>query len=275
MKHLILGSLLACTSLVNAQTFGNMPFTTQQISNPSFTALNELPTLNVHGKVGRLFNSSYIGYNQYSKKLKGTWGVYYNGFNAKVSDVWKVNRSRLGFSYARLFEINDNWRYSLGAGIDMSRGGYHYSGETILDFDLGINVGGTLYGKNLFTALNFGYSIDGRSRFEWKTGYKLTPLKNTDFSITPILTINSLGGRLYTEANVNFGYKKLSLNLGYNYDGVNAGFAYDFNRFKVNYSVGNMFSLNSKQYFHEAGIQYKLGKKRQAKRDTKFNHRLF
>lgn len=275
MKQLFLVSILACTTLLNAQTFGNMPFSTPQISNPAFIALNDLPKLNVYGKTGRRFNSSYVGYNRYAPKLNGTLGIYFNGFAAKDSGLNVFDKNNIGISYARLFHINEQWKYTLGTGVEISGSGSHINGETTLRLDLGVNFGGVLYTNKFFTALNFGSALDGRGQFAWRTGYEWQPFKNKDFSFTPIISINRLGGRTYLEGNVNLGYKELSLNLGYNYNGFNAGVGYDFKRFKLNYSLSNMFSIDSKQIYHEIGIQFKLSKDKQGGSGVQISNRLF
>ncbi|MFK8039043.1 MAG: hypothetical protein AB8B74_12180 [Crocinitomicaceae bacterium] len=275
MKRLLLVGLLTCANLLNAQTFGNMPFTTPQTSNPAFIVLNDLPKLNVYGKTGRYFNSSYVGYNQYSSKLKGSFGVYYNGFRANDSELNGFNKNNVGISYARLFNINEKWKYSLGAGVEMAASGGFSPGEFQLRLDLGFNVGSVIYNGDFFTSVNAGSSLDGNGRFTIRSGYKLKPFQNKDFSITPIVSINQLGGRTFLEGNLNIAHKKMSLNLGYNYNGLNVGFGYDFKKFRLNYTVGNMFLPDSRRIYHEIGIQFKFNKKSEAARDTKFNHRLF
>ncbi|MFD1550786.1 hypothetical protein DNU06_05700 [Putridiphycobacter roseus] len=275
MKKFLIIALAGITTQVSAQTYGNMPFTTPQVSNPAFIALNETPQLNVYSKFGKMFNSQYIGYNRYAPKLKGSFGVYYNGFNSNYNDLYRQNRNNIGLSYARLFSINDKWKYAIGAGFDFAASGSAFNGETSFNYDLGFNVGGVLYADKFFTGINYGNSIHGVANFAWRTGYKLQPFHNKDFSLTPMLTINQFGGHTELEGNLNIAYKKVSLNLGYNYGGYNAGISYDFKRFKLNYTIGNMFSIDEKQIYHEGGIQFKLNKKHQGGKDVKFNHRLF
>ena len=275
MKQLLLIFTFGAAIQVVAQTYGNMPFTTPQVSNPALIALNETPQLNVYSKFGRMFNSQYVGYNRYAPKLKGAFGIYYNGFNPNASELVQFNKNNLGFSYAHLFSINDKWKYSLGAAFDFAFSGTSYNGETTFNYDLGFNFGGVLYANDFFTAINYGISIKGMDNFAWRTGYKFQPFNNKDFSLTPIVTINNYGGRTMLEGNLNIAYKKVSLNLGYNFGGYNAGISYDFKRFKLNYTIGNMFSTDSKQIYHEGGIQFKLNKKHQGGKDIKFNHRLF
>ena len=54
MKQLLLIFTFGAAIQVVAQTYGNMPFTTPQVSNPALIALNETPQLNVYSKFGRL-----------------------------------------------------------------------------------------------------------------------------------------------------------------------------------------------------------------------------
>ena len=273
MKSLYLITALTYATGLKAQTFSNMPFSTPQASNPAFTALSDLPQLNVYGKTGPLFRTIYAGYHQDAPKLNGIMGMYYSGFRSNHKGLTALNKNNLGLSYARLFRLNDKWQYSLGAGLELSAGGSHFNGTTTVWVDMGINLGGMLYTDQFFTALNLGTSVDAGGQLAWRTGYKWQPFGNKDISITPILTTNWIWGRMYLEGNLNLGYKKLNLNLGRNYNGFNAGIGYDFNRLRINYSVSNMFEIDNQELYHELGIQLKFAKPSDQK--PRFNHRLF
>lgn len=277
MRLLFLALLMSASTMLTAQTMGTMPFSTPQLSNPAFIALNNQPQLNVYGKLGSRFGSSYVGYNQYSPKLKGTWGVFHNSFVARLSDDYRFNKNNMGVSYARLFNINDKWKYSLGAGLQVGGLDRNFPNESSFDFAVDFNVGGVLYANNFFTAINYSPSLIGNANhFAWRTGYKVRPFNNKDFSITPIITFTNFGsGNINTEYNINLAYKNLSLNFGYNLGGFNMGVAYEFKRFSLFYTFGNMYSINSRDFYGEGGIRFNLSKKNKGGKNANFNHRLF
>jgi len=277
MKNLLLVPFVVLSLNANAQVFGNMPFTTAQTTNPALIALPELPRLNVFGSFESNFKSSYIGYSRYSKKLKGSVGINYNGI-LRDTDLPIDNRlGTIGVNYAKLFNLGNKWKYSLGVGMDFAGSGWVYNGASESDFNLAGNIGGMLYSNRFFTGVNFGVNLSGRYQYGIRAGYKFVPFQDKNFSITPILALVKpfgQGGGPSFEANLNLSYHKMHLSLGYNHGGVNVGIGYDFKRFRLNYNVGNNLLINPKVLNHQFGIQFKLSKKHQP-RQTDFNHRLF
>ena len=276
MKQLMIAGLLFVANSLQAQTYGNMPFTTPQMTNPALIALPELPQLNVVGLYSRYLSSSYIGYSQYSSKLKGSIGINYNGVYSGNNLPYQYNIGRIGLTYAKLFNLNKKWKYALGAGINMAGAGWSYNGETEFNLNLDAHIGGMLYADRFFTGLNIGIDNIGGYQYALRTGYKIQPFKNKDFSVTPILTLVKpfgQGGGPSIEGNLNFDYQKMHLSVGYNNGGMNVGIGYDFKRFRLNYNIGHNFFTDPKTLYHQGGIQFKLSKKHQPQK-TEFNHRL-
>ncbi|MFK8045080.1 MAG: hypothetical protein AB8B72_06275 [Crocinitomicaceae bacterium] len=277
MKNIVFIMLMGLSLNAEAQLFSNMPFTTAQTTNPALIALPELPQLNVFGSYNRYFSSTYFGYSQYSKKLKGSIGINYNGIYNGYNLPYNYNTGTIGINYAKLFNLNEKWKYSLGVGVDFAGNGWMYNGESGSSFALVGNFGGVLYADRFFTSLNVGFNLSGRYQYGIRTGYKLTPFRNKDFSITPVLSLTkpfAQGGGPTVALNVNLSYNKIHFNTGFTGNDMNVGIGYDFKRFRLNYSIAKAVFYEGGPITHQFGLQFNLNKKHDPKK-TEFNHRLF
>jgi len=255
-------------------TFTNLKFSSPLISNPALTGLGKTPQLNFKFSHFYGLNRTYLDYNQYSNKLHGGLGVY---FNAGRFELYKESFSYFGFNYAYQNKITDKWNYSIGAGVDFS-GSYGYSnGTSYSSLYFNYHLGGLLYTKKFFMGITAKDLYKKYSKsLNFSFGYQIQPFKNKAFYITPSLQFsNQYNSFSISSVDLNLKYKNFSIGGGYQRGFAYLNLGYDFNRFRVNYSLGKFNNWLGEDYSHEFAIKFKLNNKKQQPKSLRFNANLF
>lgn len=292
-RTVIVLSCLGITMASHGQNLTNLKFSNPQLVNPALTGISKTPELNFSSTnmIGT-YNQTYLDYSQYSEKLHGGIGIHTNNVFWKSPD--KINSSHtnsLGFSYAYQNSINEKWHFSIGTSFNIANTNWTSYMEKGSNIDLGLKVGGLIFTDKFYASMNYNkshnlnldYSFLNYSELQTNFGYKIKPFKGLDFIITPSLGLsvhNKYGPdnmSLTINANVEAQYKKLHFGIGTGYGRPQLSLGYDFNRFRLNYSMGNISAIpdSPKSSIHQLTFKLKLKNKSTNSNRTSFNHNLF
>jgi hypothetical protein len=108
----IAGALLFTYSAISQdQDFNQLNFSSPLKYNPALTGLQNDTELNLRATRAYKYNSVYSDFSQYSKKVHGAVGFYYNKGRMEQgkSDFYSG-----GVTYAYQNKLSDKWNYSIG-----------------------------------------------------------------------------------------------------------------------------------------------------------------
>lgn len=270
------------------QIIPNLKFSNPQLVNPALTGVNKNSNLNFSStNMFGSFNQTYLDYSQYSTKLHGGIGIYTN--NTFSSYAGNTSSNSLGFSYSYQNSINEKWHYSLGTSLEIGNSNWNYNGESNNNLNLGFKVGGLIYSKSLYASLSFSNLHNFKeptfnfSNLRAEIGYKIKPIKKLDFSVTPSITFKlyngpvSISGYGQVNTNIEAQYKKLHLGIGYGSGRPSASIGYDFNRFRLNYNMGNFGNIVDYPSYttHQLSLKFKFKNRSNNSNRSSFDFNLF
>ena len=260
-KSLLIGCILISTTSFS-QSFSGLKFSSPQLLNPALTGLVDDKEINVKAFHQYKTNSLFGSYAFKSDKLHGSLGFYVDTRHTNFEN-FKSDRSVIGVSYAFQNTINDKWNYSLGVSVEAGGAGGYAENTSVRQFDYGIKTGGVIYNSNFFTSLSLDYKNISAYQVSLISGYTFTPIKNTDFNITPSIGIVNSFGVTQLMVNIETNYKSVHLGYGNINGRSNVSIGLDFNKFRINYSLGALksFGYDTKYGINEISFKYKINPK--------------